>query len=161
MDGVPDCPHQDPELVPPIDRLLLQAQDDRAQILVIGKVVPVLRPVEIFLVCLLQFNEVKLSHLSHSCPTDLHNAGELEASVLCPVLLYDGPLPAGLLYQGKTRISLQSQFFLLQTHCSQSNERKSSLFSSGPRAESLQSRRDNSRITDSAAHVNPEHALDW
>ena len=50
MDGVAHRSHQDPELVPAVDVLLLQAEDDGAEVLVVGEVVPVLGAVEIFLV---------------------------------------------------------------------------------------------------------------
>ena len=50
MYGVAHCPHQDPELVPPVDVLLLQAEDDGAEVLVVGEIVPVLGAVEILLV---------------------------------------------------------------------------------------------------------------
>ena len=50
VDGVAHRSHQDTELVPPVDVLLLQAEDDGAQVLVVGEVVPVLGAVEIFLV---------------------------------------------------------------------------------------------------------------
>ena len=50
MDGVPHRSDQDAKLVPPVDVLLLQAEDDGAEVLVVGEVVPVLSAVEIFLV---------------------------------------------------------------------------------------------------------------
>ena len=50
MYGVAHGSHQDPELVPPVDVLLLQAEDDGAEVLVVSEVIPVLGAVEIFLV---------------------------------------------------------------------------------------------------------------
>ena len=72
MDGVAHGPDQDPELVPPIDRLLLEAEDHWPEVVVVSEVVPMLGPVEVFLVCC----------LDHAC--------QLEAPVLTPMLLYDG-----------------------------------------------------------------------
>ena len=53
VDGVPHRSDQDAKLVPPVDVLLLQAEDDGAEVLVVGEVVPVLGAMEIFLVCCL------------------------------------------------------------------------------------------------------------
>ena len=78
MDGVAHGPHQDAELVPPVDVLLLEAQDHGAEVVIVGEVVPVLGPVEILLV------------------GGLHHARQLEAAVLAPVLLYDGFLPGSV-----------------------------------------------------------------
>ena len=50
MDGVAHRPDQDAELIPPVDVLLLQAEDDGAEVLVVGEIVPVLGAVEILLV---------------------------------------------------------------------------------------------------------------
>ena len=50
MNGVAHRSHQDPKLIPSVDVLLLQAEDDGAEVLVVGEVVPVLSAVEIFLV---------------------------------------------------------------------------------------------------------------
>ena len=58
-----------PELVAAVDGLLFEAEDDRAQILVLGEVVPVLRAVEVLLERLLL------------------DGGELERAVLVEVLL--------------------------------------------------------------------------
>ena len=75
MDGVTDSPDEDSELLPTVQRLLLDAQYHRAQVLVVGEVVPVLSPVEILLVGLLL------------------DGGQLEALVLLPLLLDGGLLP--------------------------------------------------------------------
>ena len=50
MDGVAHRPDQDAELIPPVDVLLLEAEDDGPEVLVVGEIVPVLGAVEIFLV---------------------------------------------------------------------------------------------------------------
>ena len=50
MDGIAHRSDQDPELVPPVDVLLLQAEDDGAEVLVVSEIIPVLGAVEIFLV---------------------------------------------------------------------------------------------------------------
>ena len=50
MYGVAHGSDQDPELVPPVDVLLLQAEDDGAEVLVVSEIIPVLGAVEIFLV---------------------------------------------------------------------------------------------------------------
>ena len=65
-----------PELVPPVDVLLLEAEDDGAEVLVAGEVVPVLCPVEVLLVRLL-----------------LHR-GQPELPVALPLLLDRGLLAA-------------------------------------------------------------------
>ena len=50
VDGVAHRSDQDAELIPPVDVLLLEAEDDGPEVLVVGEVVPVLGAVEIFLV---------------------------------------------------------------------------------------------------------------
>lgn len=75
VDRVTDRSHQDPELVPAVERLLLDAEYHRPEILVVREVVPVLRAVEILLVGLLL------------------DRGELEALILLPLLLDGGLLP--------------------------------------------------------------------
>ena len=50
VDGVSHRSHQDPELVPTVDVLLLHAQYDGAQVLVVGEVVPVFSAVEVLLI---------------------------------------------------------------------------------------------------------------
>ena len=69
---------QVPELIPAVDVLLLEAEDDWTEVLVVGEVVPVLRPIEVLLVGLL-----------------LHR-GQPERSILLPVLFYRRLLPPGL-----------------------------------------------------------------
>ena len=78
MNCVSNSSDQDAELVPTVDVLLLEAEDDWAEVVVVGEVVPVLGPVEILLV------------------GGLHHARQLEAAVLAPVLLYDGFLPGSV-----------------------------------------------------------------
>jgi len=75
VNRVADGPDEDPELVPAVERLLLDAEYHRSQILVVGKVVPVLRAVKVLLVGLLL------------------DRGELEALILLPLLLDDRLLP--------------------------------------------------------------------
>lgn len=76
MYGVGDRPHQNAELIAPVDRFLLDRQDDRAEILVVGEVVPVLGTVEVLLVRFLL------------------DRGQLEALLLLPLLLDGGLLSA-------------------------------------------------------------------
>jgi len=76
MHCVGSSPHQDAELIPSVERLLLDGQDHRTQVLVAGEVVPVLGAVEVLLVSLL-----------------LHG-DQLEGALLVPLLL-DGGLLAG------------------------------------------------------------------
>ena len=71
-----------PELVPAVDVLLLEAEDDRPQVLVVGEVVPVFRPVKILLVGFL-----------------LHRS-QPERSVLLPMLLDRRLLPPWLTNPG-------------------------------------------------------------
>jgi len=75
VNRVTDGPDEDPELVPAVERLLLDAEYHRSQILVVGKVVPVLRAVKVLLVGLLL------------------DRRELEALILLPLLLDDRLLP--------------------------------------------------------------------
>ena len=76
MYGVAHCSHQDPELVPPVDVLLLQAEDDGAEVLVVSEIIPVLGAVEIFLVGCLH-NAGQLNRTKHS---DENNLPLLELS---------------------------------------------------------------------------------
>ena len=77
-----------PELIPAVDVLLLEAEDDWTEVLVVGEVVPVLRPIEVLLVGLL-----------------LHR-GQPERSILLPVLFYRRLLPPGLTDSSKNAESL-------------------------------------------------------
>ena len=63
-----------PELVPAVNGLLFEAEDDRAQVLVLREVVPVLRAVEVLLIRLLL------------------DGGQLEGATLLEVLLDGGLL---------------------------------------------------------------------
>lgn len=76
MNGVTNGSNENPELIAAADGLLLDAEDHRAQILVVGEVVPVLGPVEVLLVGFLL------------------DGGQLEALVLLPLLL-NGRLLSG------------------------------------------------------------------
>ena len=75
MDCVSHSPHEDAELIPAVDVLLLEAEDDGSEVVVVGEVVPVLGAVEILLI---------------RC---LDHAGQLETSVLVPMFLDDRLLP--------------------------------------------------------------------
>ena len=61
-----------PKLVSAVDVLLLEAESDWAEILVVGEVVPVLRGVEVFLVSL------------------MFHGGQPELPVLLPLLFHRG-----------------------------------------------------------------------
>lgn len=74
VDRVTDGSDQNPELVAIIERLLFDAEYHRSQVFVVGKVIPMLRAVEIFLVGL------------------LFDGGELETLILFPLLLDGGLL---------------------------------------------------------------------
>jgi len=74
MDRVTDGSDQNPELITVIKRLLLDAEYHRPQILIVCKVVPMLRAIEIFLVGL------------------LFDGGELETLIRFPLFLNDGLL---------------------------------------------------------------------
>jgi len=74
MDRATDGSDQNPELITVVKRLLLDAEYHRPQILIVCKVVPMLRAVEIFLVGL------------------LFDGGELETLIRFPLFLNDGLL---------------------------------------------------------------------
>lgn len=63
-------------MIAPVDRLLLDRQDDRAEVLVVGEVVPVLGPVKVLLVRFLL------------------DGGKFETLLLLPLLLDGGLFPA-------------------------------------------------------------------
>lgn len=87
VDCVTDGSDQNPELVTIVERLLFDAEYHRPQILIVRKVIPVLRAVEVFLVGLLL------------------DGGELETLILLPLLL-DG----GLLTRRIVRVTLILRF---------------------------------------------------
>lgn len=87
MNRVTDGSDQNPELVAIVERLLLDAEYHRSQILIVCKVIPMLRAVEIFLVGLLL------------------DGGEFKALILFPLLL-DG----GLLSRRVVRIAFILHF---------------------------------------------------
>lgn len=75
VDRVTDGSDQDSELVSAVERLLLDAEYHRPEILVVREVIPMLRAVEVLLVGLLL------------------DRGELKALILLPLLLDGGLLP--------------------------------------------------------------------
>lgn len=72
-----------PKLIPAIDDLLFHAEDNWAQILVVGEVIPVLRPVEIALISFLFYGR----ELEGSGPIELLLNGRLSAGHLVFVYL--------------------------------------------------------------------------
>lgn len=71
MNSITDRPDEDPKLISSIQRFLFDAEYHRAQILVLGEVIPVFSSVEVFLVGF------------------LFDRGELESLILFP-LFFDG-----------------------------------------------------------------------
>ena len=104
MYGVAHGSHQDPELVPPVDVLLLQAEDDGAEVLVVGEIVPVLGAVEIFLVgCLHHAGQLNRPGFNTLIPIRAH----LKTAIFAPVFLNNGLLSTvGLLNYWQTFSSL-------------------------------------------------------